>query len=62
MTIQNEAKDWLLWFVKNCDWLKFKTKKIKKNLNQALSSSMRLSLNRSWARTNQNARITWVIK
>ena len=38
-----------------------KFKKLKKNLNPALSSSMRLSSNRSWARTNQNALITWVI-
>ena len=26
-----------------------------------MSSIVRLSSNRSWARTNQNARITWVI-
>ena len=50
--------DWLLSLAKNCDCFKFK---IKKNLNRALSSSMRLSSNRSQARTNQNARITWVI-
>ena len=53
--------DWLLCLAKNCDWFKFKIQKIQKNLNRALSSSLRLSSNRSWARTNQNARITWVI-
>ena len=53
--------DWLLCLAKNCDWFKFKIQKIQKNLNRALSSSVRLSSNRSWARTNQNARITWVI-
>ena len=50
--------DWLLSLAKNCDCFKFK---IQKNLNRALSSSMRLSSNRSQARTNQNVRITWVI-
>ena len=35
--------DWLLCLAKNCDWFKFK---IKKNLNRALSSSVRLSSNR----------------
>ena len=39
--------DWLLCLTKNCDWFKFKIKKIQNNLNQALSSSMRLSSNRS---------------
>ena len=34
--------DWLLCLAKNCDWFKFKT-----NLNRALSSSVRLSSNRS---------------
>ena len=53
--------DWLLCLAKNCDWFKFKIQKIQKNLNWALSSSMRLSSNRSQARTNQNARKTWVI-
>ena len=36
--------DWLPCLAKNCDWFKFK---IQKNLNRALSSSMRLSNNRS---------------
>ena len=36
--------DWLLCVAKNCDWFKVK---IKKNLNQALSSSVCLSSNRS---------------
>ena len=36
--------DWLLSLAKNCDLFKFK---IQKNLNRALSSSMRLSSNRS---------------
>ena len=49
--------DWLLCLVKNC-CLKFKIQKIKKKLNRELSSSMYLSSNGSWARTNQNARIT----
>ena len=53
--------DWLLCLAKNCDWFKFKIQKIKNNLNRALSSAMRLSSNRSWTRTNQNAKITWVI-
>ena len=39
--------DWLLCLAKNCDWFKLKIKKITKNLNRALSSSMRLSSNRS---------------
>ena len=39
--------DWLLCLAKNCDWLKFKMKKIKRNANRAQSSSMRLSSNRS---------------
>ena len=39
--------DWLLCLAKNCDWFKFKIQKIQKNLNPALSSSMRLSCNRS---------------
>ena len=39
--------DWLLCLAKNCDWFKFKIQKIKKNLNRALSSSVRLSSNRS---------------
>ena len=38
---------WLLCVAKNCDWFKFKIQKIQKNLNRALSSSMRLSSNRS---------------
>ena len=42
-----KRNDWLLCFVKNCDWFKFKSQKIQKNLNRALSSSMRLYLNRS---------------
>ena len=49
--------DWLLCLAKNC-CLKFKIQKIKKKLNRELSSSMHLSSNRAWARTNQNARIT----
>ena len=53
--------DWLLCLAKNCDWFKFKIKKIKTKLNQALSSSMRLSSNKSWARTNHNVKITWII-
>ena len=53
--------DWLLCLAKNCDWFKFKIQKIQENLNRALSSSMRLSSNRSLARTNQNASITLVI-
>ena len=36
--------DWLLCVAKNCDWFKVK---IKKNLNQTLSSSVCLSSNRS---------------
>ena len=36
--------DWLLYLAKNCDWFKFK---IQKNLNRALSSSVRLSSIRS---------------
>ena len=36
--------DWLLCLAKNCDCFKFK---IQKNLNRALSSSVRLSSNRS---------------
>ena len=36
--------DWLLCLAKNCDWFKFE---IKKKLNRALSSSVRLSSNRS---------------
>ena len=52
---------WLLCLAKNYDWFKFKILKIKKNLSRALSSSMCQSSNRSWARTNQNARITWVV-
>ena len=39
--------DWLLCLAKNCDWFKFKIQKIKKNVNGALSSSVRLSSNRS---------------
>ena len=39
--------DWLLCLAKNCDWFKFKIQKIQKNLNRALSSSVRLSSNRS---------------
>ena len=39
--------DWLLCLAKNCDWFIFKIQKIQKNLNRALSSSMRLSSNRS---------------
>ena len=38
---------WLLCFAKNCDWFKFKIKKKTKKLDRALSSSMRLSFNRS---------------
>ena len=53
--------DWLLCLAKNCDWFKFKIQKSLKKLNRALSPSVRLSSNRSKARTNQNARITWVI-
>ena len=37
--------DWLLCLAKNCDWFKFKIQKIQKNLNRALSSSVRLSSN-----------------
>ena len=36
--------DWLLCLAKNCDWFKFT---IQKNLNRALSSSTRLSSDRS---------------
>ena len=39
--------DWLLCLAKNCDWLKFKIQKNFKKLNRALSSSVRLSSNRS---------------
>ena len=49
--------DWLLCLEMNCDWFKFKIQKIKKKLNRAVSSSVRLPSNRLWARTNQNARI-----
>ena len=41
---QMKQTDWLLCLAKNCDWFKLK---IQKNLNRALSSSMRLSSNRS---------------
>ena len=37
--------DWLQCLAKNCDRFKFKTQKIQKNLNCALSSSVRLSSN-----------------
>ena len=39
--------DWLLCLAKNCDWLKFKMKKIKRNANRTQSSSMCLSSNGS---------------
>ena len=39
--------DWLLCLAKYFDRFKFKIQKIKKKLNRALSSSMRLSSNRS---------------
>ena len=39
--------DWLLCLAKNCDWFKFKVQKIKTKMNRALSSSMRLSSDRS---------------
>ena len=42
-----KRSDWLLCLAKNCDWFKFKIQKVQKNLNRALSSSMRLSSNRS---------------
>ena len=45
--VLTKRTDWLLCVAKNCDSFKFKIKKIQKNLNRALSSSMRLSSNRS---------------
>ena len=63
--------DWLLCLAKNCDWFR-ESRNIKLESSVAcpgrdnrailrMTSSMRLSSNRSYVRTNQNARITWVI-